>query len=202
MMHSVSEFFKKVYSFVVMRGKKEKRSNLSQDLCHSEVQHQEEMMKILIISDTHRQHESLKKVLKKEGKIDLLIHLGDVEGYEEYIEELAGCPVEMVAGNNDFFSSLEKEKEIRIGRYKVLLTHGHYYYVSMETSMIKQEAISRGCDIVMYGHTHKPVVEYDPYVIALNPGSLSYPRQKNRKPSYIIMNVDEKGEARFEIYYL
>ena len=47
-----------------------------------------------------------------------------------------------------------------------------------ETSMIKQEAISRGCSIVMYGHTHKPVIEYDPHVIALNPGSLSYPRQK------------------------
>ena len=50
--------------------------------------HQEEAMKILIISDTHRQHESLKKVLKKEGKIDKLIHLGDVEGYEDYIKEL------------------------------------------------------------------------------------------------------------------
>ncbi len=69
-------------------------------------------MKILIVSDTHRQHESLKKVLKKVGKIDKMIHLGDIEGYEEYIRELAGCPVEMVAGNNDFFSPLEKEKEM------------------------------------------------------------------------------------------
>lgn len=159
-------------------------------------------MKILIVSDTHRQHESLKKVLKKVGKIDKMIHLGDIEGYEEYIRELAGCPVEMVAGNNDFFSPLEKEKEIQIGRHKVLLTHGHYYYVSMETSVIKQEAISRGCDIVMYGHTHKPIVEYDPGITALNPGSLSYPRQENRRPSYIIMEVDEKGMARFGIYYL
>ncbi|MCI6675494.1 MAG: metallophosphoesterase [Clostridiales bacterium] len=159
-------------------------------------------MRVLIVSDTHRQHESLKKVLKKEENIDMLIHLGDVEGYEEYIKELAGCPVEMVAGNNDFFSSLDKEKEIHIGRYKVLLTHGHYYYVSMETSVIKMEAYSRGCDIVMYGHTHKPVVEYDLGIIALNPGSLSYPRQKNRKPSYIIMEIDEKGNARFAIHYL
>lgn len=199
-MQNVGRYLKKIYNLIVM-GKK-KSFDLSQNLDSDEILHQEEAMKILIISDTHRQHESLKKVLKKEGKIDKLIHLGDVEGYEDYIKELAGCPVEMVAGNNDFFSSLEKEKEIRIGKYKVLLMHGHYYYVSMETSMIKQEAISRGCSIVMYGHTHKPVIEYDPHVIALNPGSLSYPRQKNRKPSYIIMNVDEKGEATFEICYL
>lgn len=67
-------------------------------------------MKILIISDTHRKHENLLKVLERECPVDLLIHLGDAEGYEDYIAEQAGCPVEVVAGNNDFFSSLPREK--------------------------------------------------------------------------------------------
>ena len=87
-------------------------------------------MKILIISDTHRKHENLLKVLERECPVDLLIHLGDAEGYEDYIAEQAGCPVEVVAGNNDFFSSLPREKELQIGKYKVLITHGHYYYVN------------------------------------------------------------------------
>ena len=37
-------------------------------------------MKILIISDTHRKHENLLKVLEQECPVDLLIHLGDAEG--------------------------------------------------------------------------------------------------------------------------
>ena len=36
-------------------------------------------MKILIISDTHRKHENLLKVLERECPVDLLIHLGDAE---------------------------------------------------------------------------------------------------------------------------
>ena len=79
-------------------------------------------MKILISSDTHRKHENLLKVLERECPVDLLIHLGDAEGYEDYIAEQAGCPVEVVAGNNDFFSSLPREKELQIGKYKVLIT--------------------------------------------------------------------------------
>ena len=70
-------------------------------------------MKILIISDTHRKHENLLKVLERECPVDLLIHLGDAEGYEDYIAEQAGCPVEVVAGNNDFFSSLPRDRTLR-----------------------------------------------------------------------------------------
>ena len=43
---------------------------------------------------------------------DLSIHCGDVEGSEDYICEIAGCPVQYgVAGNNDFFSDLNREEE-------------------------------------------------------------------------------------------
>ena len=83
-------------------------------------------MKILIVSDTHRKNENLEIVLEQEKPIDLLIHLGDGEGCEDYIEVLAECPLEIVAGNNDFFTELPGEKMISIGKYKVLLTHGHY----------------------------------------------------------------------------
>ena len=78
-------------------------------------------MKVLIVSDTHRQHGNLEKAIKEAGKIDLLLHLGDVEGGEYFIEQIAGCPVEIISGNNDFFSELDKEKELEIGKYKVLM---------------------------------------------------------------------------------
>lgn len=90
-------------------------------------------MKILIVSDTHRRDANLKEVLLKVSPIDKLIHLGDSEGSEDYIRQIANCPVHIVSGNNDFFSDLPREEELQLGKYKVLLTHGHYYYVSRDT---------------------------------------------------------------------
>lgn len=159
-------------------------------------------MRVLIISDTHGRHANLKKVFEKEGAVDLVIHLGDAEGCEDYIEAIAGCPLEIVSGNSDFFSSLCQEKELELGRYKILITHGHYYNVNAGMEDIKKEAEGRGCDIVMFGHTHRPMVHYGKKVIALNPGSLSYPRQEGKQPSYIIMEIDENGDADFSIRYL
>ena len=43
-------------------------------------------MKILIVSDTHGRHQALDRALEEAGKIDMFIHLGDVEGGEDYLE--------------------------------------------------------------------------------------------------------------------
>lgn len=159
-------------------------------------------MKILIVSDTHRRDANLVEVLKKEAPIDCLIHLGDVEGSEDYIREIAGCPTHIVSGNNDFFCDLPREEELTLGKYKVLLTHGHYYYVSLDMQEIKRQAEARGVDIVMFGHTHRPLVEKRGKVILVNPGSLAYPRQEGRKPSYILMEIGDHEEAKFTVHYL
>ena len=159
-------------------------------------------MKVLIVSDTHRRNENYIKVLEKVAPVDMVVHCGDIEGSEYLIAESAGCPVQMVTGNNDFFSDLPREKEFQVGKYKVWLTHGHNYCVSMDNETIKKEARIRGIDIVMYGHTHKPVVDIDEDVIAVNPGSLAYPRQEGRRPSFVIMELDKDGNAHFTINYL
>ena len=66
----------------------------------------------------------------------------------------------------------------------------------------KEEAKSKGVDIVIYGHTHRPVIDMEEDIIALNPGSLTFPRQEGKRPSYIIMEVDENNNTKFEIRYL
>lgn len=161
-----------------------------------------ERMKVLIVSDTHHRNENYLKVLERVAPVDMLIHCGDIEGSEYLIAEGAGCPVQMVMGNNDFFSDLPREKEFLIGRYKVWLTHGHHYCVSMSNETIKKEARARGADIVMYGHSHRPSVDIESDLIAVNPGSLTYPRQEGKRPSYIIMDIDKAGKAHFTINYL
>ncbi len=159
-------------------------------------------MRILVVSDTHKKHENLKRVLERVSPVDLLIHLGDSEGCEDIIGRMAGCPVEIVAGNNDFFSDIPKEKELQIGNYRALITHGHLYSVGYGTAEIRKEAEERGMDLVMFGHTHIPLIEYGGNVIALNPGSISYPRQQGQRPSYLFMETDKKGKAFFDIEYL
>ena len=82
------------------------------------------------------------------------------------------------------------------------ITHGHRYGVSFDTEEIKEEARILGADIVMFGHTHRPYLDEEEDLITLNPGSMTYPRQSGRQPSYMVMTLDEAGKASFEIKYV
>ena len=145
-------------------------------------------MKVLIVSDTHRRNGNLQEVIERTAPFDMLIHLGDA--------------VHMVLGNNDFFSCLDREKEIAIGPHRAFLTHGHFYSVSVGTERLEEEAGSRGVDIAMFGHTHKPYLETRNGLTVLNPGSLSFPRQEGRRPSYMIMEADDSGNVQYQTCYL
>ena len=158
-------------------------------------------MKVLIVSDTHGRDHYLLKTLERVNPIDLLIHLGDFEGGEEYIRSIASCPTEFIAGNNDFFNGLPKEKMIRVGKYAVMLTHGHRYGVNSSTSSVLDSAKRNKADIVMFGHTHVPMIDLSGKIWAINPGSLALPRQHGRIPTFIIMDIDSKGEAHFTLNY-
>lgn len=156
-------------------------------------------MKVLIVSDTHGRQENLIRTLQRVSPIDLMIHLGDYGGCENYIQSITSCPLEMVSGNNDLFSELSKEKVIKIGYYKVMLTHGHRYGVYNNSHKIKEAAKLRQVDIVMYGHTHVPMIDLNDSVWAINPGSISLPRQKGRIPTFILMDLDRDGKAHFTL---
>lgn len=158
-------------------------------------------MRILVVSDTHGHERNLERVLKRTGPVDMLIHCGDVEGHEDYIEALADCPIHIVRGNNDFFTELPEEEVFYIGKKKAFLTHGHYYGVSYNTTMIEAQAREKGVDVVFFGHTHRPLIEINDLTI-VNPGSLSYPRQEGRRPSFILMELDKNNELHYHLNYL
>ncbi|MDD3173937.1 MAG: metallophosphoesterase [Herbinix sp.] len=158
-------------------------------------------MKVLIVSDTHGRDNNLLKTIERVSPIDLLIHLGDYEGREEYIKLIAPCNFELVSGNNDFFNGLPKDKIIQIGKYTVMLTHGHRYGVTYSTSNIIETARRNKADIVMFGHTHVPLIDLSDSVWTINPGSLALPRQHGRVPTFIIMDIDSGGDAHFTLNY-
>lgn len=160
-------------------------------------------MKILIVSDTHRRNDNYFDVISRLSPLDMVIHCGDTEGSEYAISQCVDCPVQIVMGNNDFFCDLPRELLFHIGKYKVWVTHGHNYHIYSGNERLKKEALAKGADIVLYGHTHQPVIDRSSEgIIAVNPGSLSYPRQSGRRPSYVIMEMDRFEEVHFTVAYL
>ena len=154
--------------------------------------------KVLVISDTHGRTENLDKILPKLKPLDQLIHLGDVGRDEDYIEVVAECACCFVAGNNDFYTNLPRERVIKLNNVPIFLTHGHYYYVNARKDFIRAAAIQRGAKIALFGHTHVPYLEEENGIIVANPGSLSLPRQADHVPTYMLLYIGEDGSVRVE----
>lgn len=156
-------------------------------------------MKILIMSDNHGRTDNAMKALRKEMPLDMLIHCGDAEDTEGDLGLFAECPMYCVKGNNDFFTTLRNEQEVEFGKYRAMITHGHNYRVSLGYEMLAEEAAARGYNYAFFGHTHRPCIETYGGVTLINPGSIAYPRQSDRKFTYIIMNVEEGKEPKIEL---
>ena len=159
-------------------------------------------MKVLIVSDTHGRRGELEEIIELEKPFQFLIHCGDVEGDEEYIRQTAGCDCVFVKGNNDFFSNLSGSECFILEGFRVMVTHGHLYGVSLNTAMLEEEARSRGVQIVMFGHTHRPYLEEKDGLILMNPGSVSYPRQPGRQPGYAVMEIRKNQQPQITQKYL
>lgn len=156
------------------------------------------MRRVLIVSDSHGKNENIQKALEKAGKIDLMIHLGDVGREYLQVERMAGVPTYMVAGNNDYGGFLRDMCVIYIGSHKVLLTHGHRQGVHFGVDRLRYLALENECDIAMYGHTHVPFLDEGDVTI-LNPGSISMPRQMGHKKTFMIMEIDEEEKVSYKL---
>ena len=87
----------------------------------------------------------------------------------------------------------------------VIVTASAFVFQDLDTALYAGLVVFMNSvllDIVLYGHTHRPVIDIERDLIAVNPGSLTYPRQEGRRPSYAIMDLDREGKAHFTINYL
>jgi len=160
--------------------------------------------KILVVSDNHRKLDNIYQLLEENPDISYFIHLGDSEGSEDAIRTHLpkGCESYFVQGNNDFFAYLPKEIEMRLGKERLFLTHGHLYGVGFDLQGLADEARDRNCSMALFGHTHRPFSRVVNGVLCINPGSISFPRQDNRTPSYAMFYLDNKGDLRTELKYI
>ena len=158
----------------------------------------EKSMKLLVISDTHGNLKNFKRVLEIENPVDMIFHLGDICHDEEEIRDLAGekCTVAMVRGNCDYFTNEPYSRDIAVGNHRIYMEHGNGLPDSLMSIAYKAE--EKGADVLLFGHTHRPMITRCNDVIIANPGSLSEPRQADGCPTYIIIETDDKGDLSFK----
>ena len=156
-------------------------------------------MKILVVSDTHGMDQRFYEVCDANKDADMVIHCGDIQGSEDEMSRHLSCPFAAVMGNNDFFSGLPKDRTFEYGGKRFFVTHGHYYNVSLGYDRLVDEAKSRDCDFAVFGHTHLPFYQQMNGVHVINPGSLSYPRQHLRRPSFAIINIASDGSVDVQL---
>lgn len=156
-------------------------------------------MKILIISDTHRDCSSLERVLPRLGKLDQVLHLGDFEGDDDYIRGLVSCPVAFVSGNCDLFSREPSERVLELAGHRILMTHGHKWRVRNGVTNLLYHAEEEDADIVLYGHLHVPHVSLEDGIWVMSPGSIAEPRQADRRRTCLLMTLEEGMDPQVEL---
>lgn len=143
-------------------------------------------MRVGLISDTHNQLRP--DVFTLFRGVDLILHAGDV-GDPDILTDLAAiAPVHAVFGNTDGYSVrdiVRAQVELELEGWKVLVTHGH------ELGSPKPELLAAaypGRDIIIYGHTHKPLLETVEAVLVVNPGAAG-PARFHLDPSVAVMDL-------------
>lgn len=159
-------------------------------------------MKVLILSDTHGYNDTMYEVIDREAPFDMLIHCGDLEGAYDELRTKVNCTLHVVAGNNDYDPDMDRVRVFDIGKHKAVLTHGHRYRLYSDLSPLFYLAVENHADFVFFGHTHVPMIKEEGPVTLINPGSLTYPRQHGRKPSYIVGTIEDGSNPVFEVRYL
>lgn len=142
-------------------------------------------MKVAIISDIHDNLVNLKKCLDycKAEKVEQMICCGDVTNVEtlNFLSKNFKNTIHLVRGNMEIFADEEvgEIKNIiyygRIGNFEI---SGRKIGICHEPFLF-DKVLERGdCEIVFYGHTHKPWIETKKNTRFLNPGTLGAVFQK------------------------
>ncbi len=121
-------------------------------------------MRIGLIADTHN-------LLRPEALaalqgVDHLIHAGDIGGPHILADLERIAPLSVVRGNNDQDSWADAIPERLTLRFGAIALH-----VLHDLKQLDIDPAAQGIDVVIAGHSHKPLHEKRNGVLYLNPGS-------------------------------
>ena len=142
-------------------------------------------MRIGVISDTHG-------LLRPEAEqclagVEHIIHAGDI-GRPEVIAGLRRiAPVIAIKGNvdtADWAARYPATRTVKLG--------GRAIYILHDVHQLKLDPASRGIDVVISGHSHRPGIETVDGVLYLNPGSAG-PRRFGLPISLATIELSRNG---------
>jgi len=138
-----------------------------------------------VISDTHGLVRP--EVLEIFKGVDLIIHAGDIGGKAvlETLETIA--PVMAVRGNNDRESWSD-----HIPHDQVIEHASYLFYVLHELDHLDLDPAAAEFSVIIYGHSHRPLIETKNGVLYLNPGSAG-PRRFSLPVAVARLHIHESG---------
>jgi putative phosphoesterase len=141
-----------------------------------------------IISDTHGLLRP--EVFDVFKEVDHILHAGDVGPAEILTELEALAPVTAVFGNTDGWdlrARLPQVASIRLDGFDIVVTHGDQLG---SPTPDKLNAAFPDAEIIVYGHTHRPLLTtVDVVVTVMNPGGAG-PKRFDLPPSVGIMELE------------
>jgi len=153
--------------------------------------------RIGLVSDTHLLPRGGAVVLPESlvtglAGVEAILHAGDI-ACVEVLEALARlAPVHAVCGNVDSPRlGLPSRLLLHLHGVAVGLTHGHLG-PGRTTAERAVRAFPEGPAVVVFGHSHEPVIEQRPGgPLLVNPGSPTQPR--GRRPTFALLKLGGDG---------
>ena len=129
-------------------------------------------MKLLVLSDSHGAVDAMRLAVEREQP-DAVLFLGDCLRDAELLwKSYVNLRLETVPGNCDWGCLDEPEKLVEFGGVRILMLHGHTRNVKYDGTRAYYAAKEMGADVLLYGHTHRALVDFDGALYTLNPGSI------------------------------
>ena len=142
-------------------------------------------MDILVLSDSHGAVAPMVRAVELTAP-DLILHLGDCwRDGERLHSRFPDIPMEQVPGNCDPGSEAPAEQLLVLQGKRILMCHGHTYGVKTSLMTAGFAAEERQLDLFLFGHTHKPLVDWWRRTLFINPGSIGSPV----RPSYAVVTI-------------
>lgn len=148
------------------------------------------MIRLLVLSDAHRDYLSLAAAIRLHPEADMVFFLGDGEddfNSQTVSKLLTNKKVTAVCGNCDMYSLLPKEELIPLGGKRIFALHGHTRCVKYGLEELAEAAKAKQADLVLYGHTHVPQHDCIDGVDYLCPGSI-------RAGDYGLVDITDSGQ--------
>ena len=130
--------------------------------------------------------------------VELILHAGDVGG-DDILDELELiAPVRAVYGNTDAPGQprLADAIDLSIGGVSIHVSHGHEIGSPVAAKLLERYA----ADVVVFGHTHRPLIARAGDRLVLNPGAAG-PRRFDIMPSVARLTIRD-GRADAELIAL